>query len=268
VLARHLGVVWLTPAMDRLFLDGPASRRRFLDRLAIAFDPDHAGRLAAFERALRHRARLLRDGGGDGALFSALEDTLARYGAAVAVARRQLVDRLNDRLGRTVGPFPSARLALTGDVDRWLEDRPSLEVEDLLRARLADSRRSAAVPEPGPHRSDLDVTFLAPGHASHGQAAAACSTGEQKALLIAITLTHAALQADRRGHAPILLLDEIVAHLDHDRRAALFSTVLGLGAQAWMTGTDPILFQYLWPAAQGIRFDAAGPRVQNLAGSV
>jgi len=254
VLARHLGVVWLTPAMDGLFLDPPSSRRRFLDRLTIAFDPDHAGRTAAYDRALRQRMRLLRDGGGDGAWFNALEDTLARYGAAIAAARCHLVDRINATLTGTAGPFPSARLVLTGAVDRWLEERPSIEVEDRLRKSLAQARNDANVSEPGPHRSDLAVTFLSPGHPSHGQAAAACSTGEQKALLIAVVLAHSKLQAERRGHPPVLLLDEIVAHLDRDRRAGLFEAILTLGAQAWMTGTDPALFEKLGPAAQHFAF--------------
>lgn len=268
VLARHLGVVWLTPAMDRLFLDAPSSRRRFLDRLTIAFDPDHAGRTTAYERAWRQRSRLLRDGSSDETWYAALEDTLARYGAAIAAARRHLVDRLNARLASSAGPFPSARLALAGDVDRWLEDRPSLDVEDRLRAQLARARRSENHEDPGPHRSDLAVTFVAAGHASHGQAAALCSTGEQKALLIAIVLAHARLQTERRGHAPLLLLDEVAAHLDGDRRAALFAAILDLKAQAWLTGTDPVLFEKIAPTAQRLLFENGVAKMQKFAGSV
>jgi DNA replication and repair protein RecF len=269
VLARHVGVVWLTPAMDRLFLDAPSTRRRFLDRLAIAFDPDHAGRTAAYERALRQRARLIRDGSGDTTWFASLEDTLARYGAAVAAARRHLIDRLNAVLaGPADGLFPSAHLSLVGDVDRWLEEQPSLTVEDRLRARLAESRRPGAINEPGPHRSDLAATLVVPGHRSHGQSAAMCSTGEQKALLIAVVLAHARLQSLRRGHAPLLLLDEIAAHLDADRRAGLFRAILEIGAQAWLTGTDPVLFEGLGSLAQGLTFENGQPKVQKNAGSV
>ena len=266
VLARHLGVVWLTPAMDRLFLDPPSSRRRFLDRLTIAFDPDHAGRTAAYDRALRQRMRLLRDGGGDAAWFNALEDTLARYGAAIAAARRHLVDQLNASLAEAGSPFPSAQLALQGAVDRWLDERPSVEVEDRLRASLAQARFEQGASDPGPHRSELAVTFMSKGHPSHGQAAAACSTGEQKALLIAIVLAHARLQAARRGHAPLLLLDEIVAHLDRDRRAGLFEAILSLGAQAWMTGTDPALFEKLGPRAQHFSFKKGVVDPQKIEG--
>jgi DNA replication and repair protein RecF len=259
-LGRTLGVIWLTPAMDRLFLDSPAGRRRFLDRLATAFDPDHAGRTAAYDRAVRSRARLLRGPGfADPAWCGALEDTMARYGVSVAAARRDLVNRLNGALARGVGPFPAAHLTLVGTVDRWLEDMPAVDVEDALRAALRDERRQTPgdVAATGPHRSDLAATMIAPGKASHGQAAALCSTGEQKALLIAILLASARLQQHRRGHAPLLLLDEIAAHLDADRRAALFAEINALGTQAWMTGTDAGLFQALGAEAQFFTVDNA-----------
>jgi DNA replication and repair protein RecF len=250
VLARRLGVVWLTPAMDRLFSDGPAARRKFLDRLIVAFDPDHAGRTAAYDRALRQRARLLRDGARDAAWYAALEDTLARYGVAVAAARSHMVERLNRTLADAGGPFPSAELGLAGDVDAWLAAMPALDVEDRLRAALARGRSDPNAADAGPHRSDVTVTFRRPGHASHGQPAQLCSTGEQKALLVAIVLAQARLQAAARGHAPILLLDEVAAHLDAERRAALFATVLDLRAQAWMTGTDAGVFEGLAGAVQ------------------
>lgn len=260
VLARHLGVVWLTPAMDRIFLDGPSARRRFVDRLTMAFDPEHVGRTTAYERALRQRSRLIRDGIADAAWFAALEDTLARYGAAVAASRRQMIDRLNAVLAASGGgAFPSARLGLIGDVDSWLETEPSLVVEDRLRAKLADSRRQPGGVEPGPHRSDLAVQFVVAGHRSHGRAAAECSTGEQKALLIAIVLAHARLLAVKRGHAPLLLLDEVAAHLDPDRRAGLFEAILELGAQAWLTGTDQVLFDQIAPSAQALTFENGVP---------
>jgi DNA replication and repair protein RecF len=248
-LARHLGVVWLTPAMDRIFLDAPAARRRFLDRLVTAFDPDHAGRLAAYEHAHRQRMRLLRDGRDDQAWFDALEDTLARYGIAIAAARADMIGRLGAGLAARPGPFPGAQLALVGEVDRWLAEMPAVDAEHRLRAALGQAR-SLEAPGAGPHRSDLAVAFACAGHPSHGLPAALCSTGEQKALLIAIVLASARLQAARRGFPPVLLLDEVAAHLDPDRRAALFAEILALRAQAWMTGTDEALFAGLGPAAQ------------------
>jgi DNA replication and repair protein RecF len=249
-LARHVGAVWLTPAMDRLFLDGPAARRKFLDRLVTAFDADHAGRIAAYDHAYRQRLRLQKDGKGDAAWFAALEDTMARHGVALAAARHDLVARLNRDLAGVTGPFPAASLRLVGSVDTWLVEMPAVDVEDAVRRSLWDERRGVMGAGAGPHRSDLGVAMVAPGHGSHGQPAALCSTGEQKALLISILLAHARLQRAKRGHAPLLLLDEIAAHLDQDRRAALFAEILQLGAQAWMTGTDIALFQGLGEHAQ------------------
>ncbi len=255
-LARYAGVLWLTPAMDRLFLDGPASRRKFLDRLVTAFDADHAGRLAAYDHAYRQRLRLLRDGGGDAPWFAALEDTMARHGIALAAGRHDLVARLNRDLAAASGPLPAAALGLIGTVDSWLSKMPAVDAEDALRRSLWDERREVVGAGAGPHRSDLGVAMTAPGHPSHGQPAALCSTGEQKALLNSILLAQARLQRAARGHAPLLLLDEVAAHLDQSRRAALFSEVLRLGAQAWMTGTDTGLFRELGQSAQFFEVDA------------
>ena len=264
-LARHVGVLWLTPAMDRLFLDGPASRRKFLDRLVTAFDADHARRSAAYDHAYRQRLRLLRDGGvrppssesraltargGEAPWFAALEDTMARHGIALAAARHDLVARLNRDLAAASGPFPGAALALVGTVDGWLTEMPAVDAEDAMRRSLWDERRGVIGAGAGPHRSDLGVAMTAVRHPSHGQPAALCSTGEQKALLISILLAQARLQRAKRGHAPLFLLDEVAAHLDQNRRAALFSEVLRLGAQAWMTGTDAALFGDLVESAQ------------------
>jgi DNA replication and repair protein RecF len=248
-LSRHLGVVWLTPAMDRIFLDGSSSRRRFLDRLVTAFDPDHAGRVAAYEHAHRQRTRLLRDGRQDADWYAALEDTLARYGIAIAAARADLIARLNVALSEAQGPFPGAILSLAGDVDRWLQDMPALDAEGALRRALAQARSLEAAGA-GPQRSDLEVSFGCPGHPSHGLPASMCSTGEQKALLISIVLASARLQTAKRGFPPVLLLDEIAAHLDPARREALFAEILRLRAQAWMTGTDESVFAGLKGAAQ------------------
>lgn len=254
-LAEVLRLVWLTPRMDGLFREGPGPRRRFLDRLVTGFDAGHTGRLAAYEQALRQRARLLRTGAGDASWLAALEDTMARHGVAIAAARRALVSDLSRACALGVGPFPRAGVGVEGEIDAWLDDRPALRAEDELRARLASSRRQdadsggAAV---GPHRSDLAVADL-----ETGQAARQGSTGEQKALLVSIVLAHARLVARERGTPPVLLLDEVAAHLDRARRSALFEELLALGIQAWLTGTEAALFGELDRAAQHYRVENA-----------
>lgn len=249
-LAEHVTVSWLTPAMDRVFVDGASGRRRFLDRLVYAFDPEHASRVNAYEHAGRERSRLIKDGRGHdracAAWFEALEDILATSGVAVAAARAALVSRLNRICAAMEAPFPTATLALDGAVDRWLEQAPALGVEDRVRATLATSRKPGTGEDAeGPHRSDLAVT-----HITKAMPAARCSTGEQKALLVGIVLAHARLQAADEGTAPILLLDEVAAHLDDRRRAALFEVVLTLGGQAWLTGTDRSVFAPIADRAQ------------------
>ncbi len=260
-LAELLSMVWLTPQMDGLFREGAGGRRRFLDRLVYGFDPEHSARSNAYDHALRERSRLLKSGGGDGAWFDALEDSMARHGVAIAVARLAMTARLQQACATAEGPFPKVLLALEGTVEHWLgAGEPALAVEDRLRQSLAESRRQdgetggAAI---GPHRSDLLAT-----HADKGVAAALCSTGEQKALLIAILLAHARLLTLERGSAPLLLLDEVAAHLDGARRAALYHEILALGAQAWLTGTDTADFQGLDGQAQffTIRDGAIAPR--------
>ncbi len=248
-LAEVISLVWLTPQMDGLFREAAGGRRRFLDRLVYGFDPEHSARSNAYEHALRERARLLKSGRGDAAWLDALEDSMAGHGVAIADARLAMVERLQQACDAAEGPFPKARLALEGTVEEWLrEGQPALAVEDRLRERLAESRRQdaeaggAAV---GPHRSDL-----AAQHAAKGVAAGLCSTGEQKALLIAILLAHARLQSLARGAAPLLLLDEVAAHLDAERRAALYREILDMRAQAWLTGTDAADFSSLAGAAQ------------------
>jgi DNA replication and repair protein RecF len=250
-LARHLAVLWVTPDMDRLFQEGSGARRRFLDRMVYGVDPDHAGRVAAYDHALRERARLLRDGVRDPAWLGALEGTMAEKGVAIAAARRALVRRLEGALGLGVGPFPRAEIALQGTLEAWLDEAPALEAEDRFKALLAEARAQdgeAGSAKDGPHRSDLAVR-----HVETDMPAALCSTGEQKALLIALVLAHARLQALEHGAPPLLLLDEVGAHLDRVRRAALYQELLALGAQAWMTGTDEAMFESLGPAAQYFR---------------
>jgi len=247
-LAEHVNLVWLTPQMDRLFIEGAAPRRRFLDRLVYGFDPGHASRVAAYDQALRERGKLLREGPYDAAWLGALEESMARHGVAIAAARREIVARLDRACAAGVAGFPVAALAAIGTVEAALGERPALAVEDDMRGALAASRRQDAESggaASGPHRSDFAVR-----HAGTGVAAEQCSTGEQKALLIAILLAHARLQAALRGVAPIMLLDEIAAHLDRERRRALFAELIALGAQAWLTGTDSEVFGELRGAAQ------------------
>jgi len=263
-LADHLALVWLTPQMDRLFLDGAAGRRRFLDRLIYGFDPGHARRLARYEHALQERSQLLRrglpggglPGGADGSWLAGLEQQMAENGVAIAAARHESVVRLCQAVALGVGPFPRATLALDGTIENWLKQMPALAVEDGFRRQLAADRARDAETggaQCGPHRADLTVT-----HLGKGLPAAQCSTGEQKALLISIVLAHARLLTESRGCAPILLLDEVAAHLDAGRRSALFEEILALDLQAWLTGTEAELFAELGERAQffGVR-DAA-----------
>jgi len=242
-LSEHMDAQWLTPQMDRLFIDGRSARRRFLDRLVYGYDPAHAGRISAYEHAMRERSRLLRGGGADKAWVMALEDTMVTKGVAVAAARSELVDRLGRFCRTPHGPFPGAELSIDGDVEQWLQDGPALETEDRFRRALVSSRaHDGAVggARAGPHRSDLHVR-----HLDKGQSAEQCSTGEQKALLISIVLADARMAAAERGRVPVLLLDEVVAHLDQQRREALFAELLAIGAQVWLTGTDRSLFEPL-----------------------
>jgi DNA replication and repair protein RecF len=254
VLADLLAVIWLTPLMDRLLQEGASGRRRFLDRMVFAFDPSHAARVANYEHAWRERQKLIEERGAavDVRWFDALEGQLAENGVAIAAARREVVQRLRSA-AMAPGPFPHPEPVLDGAVETWLENAPALAVEERLRAALAAARSPAGPPAPGPHRSDLKLV-----HGQKGLPADQASTGEQKALLIALVLAHARLIAAERGAAPVLLLDEVAAHLDEERRLHLFKTLLDLGAQVWMTGTDEALFRPLGEAAQFYRIkDAA-----------
>jgi DNA replication and repair protein RecF len=222
--------------MDRLFLEGASERRRFLDRLVFALDSAHAKRVTRYERAMQERLRLLRDGVRDRAWLEGLEETMAEAGAAVTAARLQIMDALNAELESRGGDgaFPCAHLALSES----MMDAGQLQTAlSAARERDAESGRTGA----GPHLADLEVR-----HTIKRADARDCSTGEQKALLISIVLANAWLQKKRHdGIAPLLLLDEIAAHLDANRRAALFEEILALGAQAWLTGTDKSLFKPL-----------------------
>ena len=258
-LADYVEMVWVTPAMDGLFT-GPASeRRRFLDRLILCFDPTYRTRAGRFERAMQSRNRLLADGVRENARLEGFEVIMAETGVAIAAARGEAVTALCDiiaerRAREPDAPFPWAEIAIDGALEAELKVRPAVEVEDRYLAMLTRARerdRAAGRTLDGPHRSDLVV-----GHGPKSMPARLASTGEQKALLLGLVLAHAELVArQQEGVAPILLLDEVTAHLDAARRAGLFAEILRLGAQAWMTGTDAGAFADLAGRAVMLRVE-------------
>ncbi len=255
----HLKVVWLTPEMDGLFTGSPSDRRRYLDRLVLAVDASHGSRVNALERALRARNRLLEDNG-SARFLDAVEHELADLAIAVSAARVETVARLGAEIAASrddASPFPHAEIALDGAVERMLAMAPAIEVEDRYRAMLRDNRprdRAAGRTLEGPHLCDLAVS-----HGIKQLPAARCSTGEQKSLLIGLTLSHTRLVAAMQGLSPIVLLDDVVAYLDSERRAGLFSALITLGAQVWMTGADPSAFAQL---EQAERFSVQPGKVE------
>jgi len=247
-LADILSIVWLTPQMDRLFTESAKGRRRFLDRLVFGLDPAHAGRVTRHDTALRQRAKLLAERPGETAWLDAVEAELAATGVALAAARVDMVARLARALEASTGPFPRPVVTADGPVEARLGTQPALAVEDWLKEALSRNRMSDAAQgetRVGAHKGDLGVT-----HREKQMPAALTSTGEQKAILVAIVLAAARLAMAERGRTPILLLDEVAAHLDDTRRQALYAEISVLGAQAWMTGTDRSLFDALGTKAQ------------------
>lgn len=262
--ADHLRVVWLVPEMDSLFL-GPASeRRRFLDRLVLAIDATHGSRVNALERALRSRNRLLEEPSPDPRWLDAIEHEVAELGIAVAAARAETVRRLMDEIGstrETSSAFPSASLALEGWMETELALSAAIEIEDRYRASLREARardRAAGRTLDGPHLSDLAVL-----HAGKGIPAERASTGERKALLVGVVLSHARLVASMHGASPVVLLDDVAAFLDEERRGALFEALMRLGAQVWMTGVDESSFSAL--RGSGERLQVSPGRVESAA---
>lgn len=250
-LAEWLAILWLTPAMDRLFTDGASGRRRFLDRLVLALEPAHARASSRYDNALRQRNRMLAEAQGDASWFDAIEAAMAEYGAAVASARQRTIAQLSAHLmAMPETPFarPHIMLELNGPED-----------EAVLRELLARERprdRAAGRTLQGPHRADLIVS-----RAGNNAPAASCSTGEQKALLLSLILAHARLVKDMRGAPPLLLLDEVAAHLDPARRADLFALLAETGGQIWMTGTEPALFETAPANAMRLRVADGGIEV-------
>jgi DNA replication and repair protein RecF len=261
-LSDLVQIVWLTPTLDGLFTGAASERRRFLDRLIIGLDPGFRQLSNQFERAMRQRNKLLDTGSRDDSQFSGLETLMAETGAALAAARLEAVDHLAHAIiskwpaitpeGKQ-SPFPWSTLTLEGELEHDLRIMPSAEAEDhYLRALRENRERDRAAKRTliGPHRSD----FLT-GHGPKKIPAKFCSTGEQKALLVGLILAHAELLRDLHGTAPIILLDEISAHLDESRRKALFKEILSLSSQAFMTGTDADIFS---PFGDGAQFYSLG----------
>jgi DNA replication and repair protein RecF len=259
----HLRMVWLTPSMDGLFLGAASERRRFFDRLVLAIDSEHSGRVSALDRSLRSRNRLLEVRNYDDHWCDAIERETAELAVAVAATRGQTAAKLAAMLRErgAASAFPSAQIMLDGWMENALLTEPATSVEDRYRQILRDSRaRDAAAGRTldGPHLTDLQVIY-----APKGMPARDASTGEQKALLIGLVLAHASLVAGMTGITPLLLLDEVVAHLDPNRRHALFDELSKLGAQVWMTGADPLAFADL--GASGEIFDVENGRITRRA---
>lgn len=247
-MGEHVAMAWITPDMDRILAEGASARRKFLDRLVYSFDPAHSGRVTRYEKAMRERLRILREGPRDSTWLGALEDEMAQSGVAIAAARRHLLQQLRFGIEETSSAFPLADIGVNGLAEDALESNPALPVEDMLRAALHRGREDDAqsgATSAGPHRSDLLVM-----HRAKNCPADLCSTGEQKALLIAIMLAYVRTLMRHRQLMPIFLLDDIAAHLDDTRRSALFEEIVTLGVQAWLTGTEEEAFSSLLPFAQ------------------
>jgi DNA replication and repair protein RecF len=258
-------VIWLTPAMDRLFNEPASERRRFLDRLVLAVDAQHSGRVSALERSLRSRNRLLENSRPDLHWLDAVEHETAELAVAVAALRAETVRRLQGALAESRAfpeGFPQASVALEGWMEQALLEQPAVEVEDRYRTQLKENRArdaQAGRTLDGPHLTDLAVTY-----AAKNVPAEDASTGEQKALLIGLVLAHAGLVGAMTGFAPVLLLDEVVAHLDPNRRSALYDALARLGSQVWMTGADPAAFAEL--AARAQIFEIAAGQLRQVRG--
>ncbi len=248
--AEHISIVWMTPSQDRLFNESPSGRRRFIDHLVTAYDMAHTSRIQDFERGRRDRMRVLRSNIIDKNWLSAIELGMAERAVAIAAGRLDLVSRLSEEVVSVGGEFPQPGVNINGLIEDWLKVMPALSAEERYRDQLEASRpydKETGGSE-GPHRSDLSATFNR-GDIQASQA----STGEQKAILIALLLAHSRLLTRLRGAPPIMLLDEVVAHLDPNRRAALFDSLLDMGTQAWMTGTDQALFSGISESARFLR---------------
>ncbi len=258
-LSDYISCLWLTPQMDRLFIEGASGRRRFLDKLIFTFDAGHSGRVTRYENALRQRSKLLQEEHPDSKWLDGLEAQMAETGVAIAAARLDFTIRLQNSCNLSDAAdenfFPKAALTVKGTIEELLQNMPAVEVEKNFSYQLSQSRErdgQTGGAATGPHKSDLSVIYAAKNiQAVH------CSTGEQKALLIGLILAHGRMMAAERGAPPVLLLDEIAAHLDEARRRALFERLRNLGGQVWMTGTDAVLFESISTKAQFFNVELA-----------
>jgi DNA replication and repair protein RecF len=255
-LGEYMRMLWLTPAMDRLFAGPAGDRRRFMDRLVATFDPEHSSRVAVFEKVMRERNLLLQEPRIDQVWLGSLEAHMAEAAVAIAAARLAAIDALQKHIQdqRQNTAFPHSLIAIEGEIESLVAAMPAVRAEDEYRKLLADSRgldRAAGRTLRGTHRSDLDVI-----HGPKNMPAGQCSTGEQKALLIGLILAQGNAVKTVSGVAPVLLLDEVAAHLDSTRREGLFQSLDALGSQAWMTGTDDHLFHGLGGQAQCFHVEA------------
>ncbi|MFO1243093.1 MAG: DNA replication/repair protein RecF [Rickettsiales bacterium] len=253
-LSDYLSVIWLTPEMSHMFTEGNSARRRFLDRLAASFDPEHTGRIAAYEHCTRERNRLLGMPRAEPAWLHAIEKKMSEYSVAIAAVRLMTVERLQHAINEATTSFPKPRLAAEGEAEYMLRDgMTALAIEEWLEeklSRIRDEDRQSGRSGAGAHRTTLRVH-----HTATGREAGDCSTGQQKALLTSIILGHARARRSWQGSAPILLLDEAVAHLDQTRRSELFGEIHSLSAQAWLTGTDAADFAEIVPRAQFLKLE-------------
>lgn len=240
VLAEYLSAIWLTPQMDGIFLEGNTERRQFFDRIIYNFDPEHAGRVAIYENAMRERLKLLKNGYNDKTWLKVLERRMAEYGVAVAAARNEVIGYLQESLDQSATSFPRPEILIRGQFETMLHHRKALEVEDMFANMLLDARYDDSASGRtgiGVHKTDFHVINTA-----KNMQAALCSTGEQKALLLSIIMGLARLLKTKKNKTPLVLLDEVIAHLDENRRNELFSEVFGLGCQSFMTGTEKAFF--------------------------
>jgi DNA replication and repair protein RecF len=271
-LSGFISAVWLTPQMDRLFVDGPSARRKFLDRLVFAFEPDHVTRLNRYDKNMRERMKLLQQPhAADPKWLDGLEAQMAADAVSIAASRLTLLRHLQQHvaaLGIAAPLFPRPLLEMSGGVEQEVPARPAIDVEDELKSKLAAARaldRDAGRTHHGIHRSDLQVTYI-----GKNMPAAQCSTGEQKALLVSVILAHALMMQAEKGFVPLILLDEVAAHLDEARRLQLFAQLRALKGQIWLTGTDESIFSSLRDTAKFFQIDqghvAAWPVLRQAAG--
>lgn len=241
-LSEHMALLWLTPQMDQMWAEGDSAKRRFLDRLTYAFDPAHATHVSRYEQAMRERNRLLQDMRADAHWLEALEQRMAETATAMTLSRLQTVESLRHVMQESTLSFPKAELALSGVLEEsLLSGEAALSAEKTYAARLRQNRfqdTAAGRSLAGPHRSVLTIRYI-----NKNMDAEFCSTGEQKALLLSLILAHARACARWKSITPVLLLDEVVAHLDQSRRQELFAELNDLAAQVWLTGTDAELFK-------------------------